>query len=97
MTEKSALLTSDTKEIEHPQRMAGLEKLQRGARRRDEGPLWAGYVAQAARDSLLGKPRSLPTAAAQRCHFERPLWRIPVDALLQQRLMSPDPPRTSNL
>jgi len=24
--------------------MAGLEKLQRGARRRDEGPLWAGCV-----------------------------------------------------
>ena len=37
----SAVRTSDTKEIEHPQRMAGLEKLQRGARRRDEGPLWA--------------------------------------------------------
>ena len=35
-----AVRTSDTKEIEHPQRMAGLEKLQRGARRRDEGPLW---------------------------------------------------------
>ena len=42
--ERSAVRTSDTKEIEHPQRMAGLEKLQRGARRRDEGPLWAGRV-----------------------------------------------------
>ena len=39
-----AVRTSDTKEIEHPQRMAGLEKLQRGARRRDEGPLWAGFT-----------------------------------------------------
>ena len=38
-----AVRTSDTKEIEHPQRMAGLEKLQRGARRRDEGPLWAVF------------------------------------------------------
>ena len=26
--------------------MAGLEKLQRGARRRDEGPLWAVYAGQ---------------------------------------------------
>lgn len=35
----SAVRSSDTKEIEHPQRMASLEKLQGGARRRDEGPL----------------------------------------------------------
>jgi hypothetical protein len=40
---------------------------------------------------------SCPTPAGQRCHFERPLLRIPVGALLQQRLMSPDPPRMSNL
>ena len=50
MTAWSAVRTSDTKEIEHPQRMAGLEKLQRGARRRDEGPLWAGRAMSLCQD-----------------------------------------------
>ena len=35
---------SDTIEIERPQRMTGVEKLQRGARSWGEGPQWAGHI-----------------------------------------------------